>query len=132
MDTELLFLLDVLYRVFDFDATFISHPIGNVNTPVQITSVFGVISYWKGASVVRVMESFLAPEVFCLGISNFLRKFEFNNAVTQDVLDELAKVSGEAIDVVQASTDFLEREAETMHHDGHVSKDLTMLGLPCR
>ncbi len=109
MDTESLFLLDDLYRVFDFDATFASHPIVvNVNTPDQITSVFDVISYCKGASVIRMMESFLGPEVFRLGISNFLKKFEFKNAVTQDLLDELAKVSRERIDVVKASTDFLE------------------------
>ena len=38
----------------DFDATLASHPVVvDVNTPDQINAVFDLISYSKGASVIR-------------------------------------------------------------------------------
>jgi len=53
-DVEGMFLVQDLYRVMDLDSTFGSHPIvTKVDTPDQINAVFDLISYAKGASVIR-------------------------------------------------------------------------------
>ena len=66
-----------------------------MDTPDQINSVFDIISYNKGASVIRMMEGFMGLDEFRLGIHNFLVKFSFKNAVTQDLFNELAAVSSD-------------------------------------
>ena len=84
------------------DSTLSSHPIVvDVDTPDQITSVFDVISYSKGASVIRMLETFMGPEEFRKGIHNFLVNYAYKNAVTQDLFDELAKISSQNLDVTK-------------------------------
>jgi glutamyl aminopeptidase len=99
-DMESRFLTSDLHRVLELDATFGSHPIVvDVDTPDQINAVFDTISYSKGASVIRMMESFLGKEDFRKGISNFLTKYSYGNAVTEDLLRELTAVSTEGLNV---------------------------------
>jgi aminopeptidase N len=50
-------------------------------------------TYTKGASIIRMAESFLTKKVFKTGITNFLRKFSFKNAEQDDLFEELAKVA---------------------------------------
>ena len=72
-DTACLFLTSDLHRVLALDSTLASHPIVvGVDTPDQINSVFDTISYSKGASVIRMLETFMGPEDFRKGIHNFL------------------------------------------------------------
>ncbi len=105
-DTESMFLTGDLYRVFDLDSTFGSHPIVNdVETPDQINAVFDVISYAKGASVIRMLEDFLGSDNFRQGLKNFLVKYSYKNAVTQDLLDELKIVSAEGLDITKVRDD---------------------------
>ena len=60
-------------QLFFQDATLSSHPVVvRVDTPDQINSVFDMISYNKGSSVIRMMEGFMGSEEFRLGIHNFL------------------------------------------------------------
>ena len=61
--------------------------------------MFDTISYSKGASVLRMLESFMGEGEFILGVSNFLRRYAFQGAVTADLLAELAAVSAEGLDV---------------------------------
>jgi glutamyl aminopeptidase len=101
-DTEGLFLTSDLHRVLTLDSTLSSHPIVvDVDTPDQITSVFDVISYSKGASVIRMLETFMGPEEFRKGIHNFLVKYAYKNAVTQDLFDELANISSQNLDITK-------------------------------
>lgn len=72
-----------------------------MDTPDQINSVFDIISYNKGASVIRMMEGFMGLDEFRLGIHNFLVKFSFKNAVTQDLFNELAAVSSDNLDMTK-------------------------------
>lgn len=82
------------FQVMNLDATVNSHPIVQpVDHPDQITEIFDTISYAKGASVLRMLESFMGTEEFKLGISRFLKRFQYKNAVTQDLWTELGKVS---------------------------------------
>ena len=93
-DMESKFLTSTLHPVLELDATEGSHPIVvNVDTPDQINAVFDKIAYNKGSSVIRMMENFMGEDDFRQGITNFLRKFSFKNAVTEDLLKELTAVS---------------------------------------
>ena len=38
-----------------------------------------------------MLENFLTEEVFQTGINSFLKRFSYDNAVTQDLWDELTK-----------------------------------------
>ncbi|XP_049950895.1 glutamyl aminopeptidase-like isoform X1 [Schistocerca serialis cubense] len=95
------FLVDDLHPVFVLDATLSSRPIvKEVSTPDQITEIFDVISYNKGAAVIRMLEDFLGSEAFRLGISAFLKKYEFDNAVTSDLWTVLQEqVTDDGIEV---------------------------------
>ena len=46
-----------------------------------------------------MLENFMGPENFRKGVSNFLRKYQFKNAVTQDLWDELSSVTSRTLDV---------------------------------
>ena len=91
-----------LTQVMDLDATLNSHPIiQTVSHPDQITEIFDAISYSKGASVLRMLEDFIGPEEFRLGVSKFLKKFKYANAVTNDLWTVLEGVSSQGLDVTK-------------------------------
>ena len=71
------------------------------NLSFQINGVFDTISYSKGASVLRMLESFLRPGEFMAGVTNFLDRYAFQNAITQDLMDEFDAVSSEGLDVTR-------------------------------
>ncbi|XP_066980516.1 glutamyl aminopeptidase-like [Macrobrachium rosenbergii] len=99
-DMEGQFVVDDLQRVMVLDSQLSSHPIVQaVNHPDEITEIFDSISYSKGASVLRMLEDFLGPEVFRVGVSNFLRKFKYDNAVTKDLWTELENISSGRLDI---------------------------------
>ncbi|CAK1540454.1 unnamed protein product [Leptosia nina] len=84
------FLTRTLHSVLVTDAKLSSHPIvQTVETPDQITAIFDSISYNKGASVLRMLEGFIGEENFRQGVSDYLKKYEFGNTVTQDLLSSL-------------------------------------------
>ena len=104
-DTDSYFLTGDLHGVLDLDATLSSHSIVvNVDTPDQINAVFDTISYSKGASVIRMMENFMGSTDFQLGIHNFLVKYSYKTAITQDLFDELAAVSSENLDITKVAS----------------------------
>ncbi|XP_069668648.1 aminopeptidase A-like isoform X2 [Periplaneta americana] len=88
------FLIEDLHRVLVLDASVTSHPIvQTVGHPDEITELFDSISYSKGASVIRMLEDFLGEKEFRDGITAFLNKFKFANAVTQDLWNQLQTVA---------------------------------------
>ena len=94
------FLTDDLHPVLELDATEGSHPIVvHVDSPDEINAVFDKIAYSKGSSIIRMMENFMGEDDFRQGISNFLKKFSFKNAVTKDLLEELTAVSSKGLDI---------------------------------
>ncbi|XP_072938562.1 aminopeptidase A-like isoform X2 [Epargyreus clarus] len=81
------FLTKTMHPVLVTDAKLSSHPIlQNVETPDQITAIFDAISYNKGASVLRMLEGMLGEESFRRSISDYLKKYEYGNTVTRDLL----------------------------------------------
>ncbi|KAL1492044.1 hypothetical protein ABEB36_012545 [Hypothenemus hampei] len=79
-----------LHSVLSTDATLSSHPIVvTVTTPDEITAIFDAISYNKGASILRMLENTVGEDNFKTGVTSYLNKYRFGNAVTKDFLDEI-------------------------------------------
>ncbi|XP_011500730.1 PREDICTED: glutamyl aminopeptidase-like [Ceratosolen solmsi marchali] len=84
------FLIEVLHPALKADAILSSRPIvQEVSNPDQITAIFDVISYQKGASILRMLEHFISSEIFYIGIKNYLEKFTNGNATTTDLVQIL-------------------------------------------
>uniref|UniRef100_A0A0B7BBW7 Aminopeptidase n=1 Tax=Arion vulgaris TaxID=1028688 RepID=A0A0B7BBW7_9EUPU len=89
-----LILVKDLFPVMKEDSELSSHPIVvDVSNPSQITSVFDTITYSKGCSVIRMLESIMGKDRFFEGVSEYLRKFEWGNAKTDDLWAVLSKHS---------------------------------------
>jgi aminopeptidase N len=84
------FLNDDMHGVLRLDALESSHPvIPEVANPDQITEIFDSISYSKGASVLRMLEYTIPEDLFRDGVRNYLNKFSYGNAKTQDLWNEI-------------------------------------------
>lgn len=105
-DMESLFLTTDLHPVMDHDAKKSSRAIvADVSTPSQVSAIFDIISYNKGAAVIRMMENFMGEEKFRQGIHNFLVKYSYGTVVTQDLFDELSAISSQqsSLDISKVS-----------------------------
>ena len=81
-----------------------THPLHvNVDTPGEIEGVFDPISYEKGASVVRMVESYVGEEAFRKGINAHLEKHQYANATSEDFMGAVATASGKPVDRVMAT-----------------------------
>ena len=70
------------------DALRNTHPIrARAETPEEIDELFDSISYQKGAAVLRMVESYVSPDVFRRGVNAYLRKFQYGNASRRGLLD---------------------------------------------
>ena len=80
---------------YALDALENTHPIYvEVGSPSEATENFDVITYEKGASVVRMLESWLGPAVFRSGVRRYIRRHREANARAADLwraLEECAK-----------------------------------------
>ncbi|XP_014211540.1 glutamyl aminopeptidase [Copidosoma floridanum] len=86
------FALQVLHPALNFDAKKSSHPIvQEVNSPDEITAIFDLISYQKGASILRMLERTLGSDTFFTGTTMYLKKFSYGNAETKDFFNMLQK-----------------------------------------
>uniref|UniRef100_A0A1B0AL91 Peptidase M1 membrane alanine aminopeptidase domain-containing protein n=1 Tax=Glossina palpalis gambiensis TaxID=67801 RepID=A0A1B0AL91_9MUSC len=84
------FVTKTLHEALSLDGTLAAHPIiQTVTNPDQITEIFDTITYSKGASIIRMLEDFLGPENFQTAVTNYLNKFKYRNAVTDDFLTEI-------------------------------------------
>ncbi|XP_055677770.1 aminopeptidase N isoform X2 [Lutzomyia longipalpis] len=80
------FAVNELQHAMDKDADTTSHPISfEVSTPSDIRRIFDPISYSKGASLIRMMNSFLGEEAFQNAVRSYLKRFEYANAVQNDL-----------------------------------------------
>ncbi len=68
-----------------------------VRSPEDARGMFDVLTYEKGASVLRMLEQYLGAEVFRRGISAYLRQHAYANAETTDLWDALEEVSREPV-----------------------------------
>ncbi|XP_078463561.1 glutamyl aminopeptidase isoform X2 [Lampetra planeri] len=91
-------MIDDVMPVMGDDALTSSHAIiVNVTTPSEITAVFDSISYSKGASLLRMLSDWIGQDTFQRGCQNYLRRFHFTNAKTDDFWEAMAQESGEPV-----------------------------------
>jgi puromycin-sensitive aminopeptidase len=90
-----------LSRPFSLDALVSTHPISfEVMNAKQATERFDVITYWKGAAVVRMLEGFLGADTFRKGVRTYLNRFRESNATADDFWSELTKASGRDVGAI--------------------------------
>jgi len=83
------------------DALGSTHPIYvDVRTPAEATQNFDLITYEKGASVVRMIERYLGAERFREGVRRYVRRHRESNAVAADLWRALEEASGEPVEPV--------------------------------
>lgn len=84
-----------LSRPFSLDALASTHPISfEVKNAKQAGERFDVITYWKGAGVVRMIEGFLGADAFRAGVHSYLQRYRERNATADDFWRELGGASG--------------------------------------
>ena len=66
-----------------------------VEKPEEAAGMFDVLTYEKGASVLRMLEQYLGADAFRDGIRLYLRRHEYANAETTDLWDALEESTKE-------------------------------------
>lgn len=70
-----MFVVSELQAALVLDALSSSHQIFvHVVYPDEINEIFDRITYAKGASIIRMMDHFLTPEIFKMGLHHYLKK----------------------------------------------------------
>jgi puromycin-sensitive aminopeptidase len=68
-----------------------------VQAPKDAEAMFDVLTYEKGASVLRMLEQHIGPTVFRDGVRDYLHKHAYGNADTKDLWDSLGKISKQPV-----------------------------------
>ena len=80
------------------DARSSTHPLQQpVATEGEANNAFDEITYKKGQSIIRMLESFLGEEVFRDGIRKYMAAHKFSNTTTADLWQALTEVSGKPV-----------------------------------
>ncbi|MGH9123886.1 MAG: M1 family metallopeptidase [Acidimicrobiales bacterium] len=74
-----------------------------VGRPEEAEAMFDVLTYQKGAAVLRMLEQYLGPEPFRQGISRYLTEHGHSNTETTDLWDAIEAASGEPARAVMDS-----------------------------
>jgi puromycin-sensitive aminopeptidase len=83
------------------DALAHTHPIyTEVKRPSEATENFDLITYEKGASVVRMIERFLGAEAFRAGVRAYIREHQEGNATAADLWRALSEASQQDVEKV--------------------------------
>ncbi|QLG70515.1 hypothetical protein HG535_0A04550 [Zygotorulaspora mrakii] len=92
------YVTDTLQHALALDSLRSSHPIEvPVKRADEINQIFDAISYSKGASLLRMISKWLGEDTFVKGVSEYLNKFKYGNAKTEDLWDSLSKASGKDV-----------------------------------
>jgi puromycin-sensitive aminopeptidase len=68
-----------------------------VNAPREADAMFDVLTYEKGASVLRMLEQYLGTGVFRQGVREYLQRHRFANAETGDLWAALGRAAEQPI-----------------------------------
>src|SRR5207302_2017804 len=71
-----------------------------VRAPRDADAMFDVLTYEKGASVLRMLEQYLGPDVFRDGVRGYLREHAYDNADTGDLWAALGQAAWAPIPAV--------------------------------
>ena len=85
------------------DARSTSHPIQQrIATEAEANSAFDDITYKKGQSFLRMLESFLGEDVFRDGIRHYIAAHEYSNTTTADLWTALSDTSKQSVAPIAA------------------------------
>ncbi len=83
---------------FDVDALSTTRPVEyEVVSPADAEGMYDVLTYEKGAAVVRMLEQYLGPDRFAAGVRHYLKLHSYANTTTTDLWDALEASSGEPV-----------------------------------
>jgi puromycin-sensitive aminopeptidase len=83
---------------FDTDTLAATRPIEfPVVSPADADGMFDVLTYEKGASVVRMLEQYLGEEPFRGGLRRYMARHQLGNTETTDLWDALEEETGEPV-----------------------------------
>ncbi len=124
------FLVNDTNRGLSLDGLKSSHSIEQeVNNPAEIGQLFDAISYSKGATILRMLESFLGAETFRQGLNGYLSRHQYANARTQDLWDSLGEASGQPVAAIMDTwvkqTGYPVLEAAVDRRQSHVELTLS-------
>ena len=90
-------------QAMEGDARSTTHPIQQpIATEAEANSAFDDITYKKGQSFLRMLESFLSQDVFRDGIRRYMATHKFSNSTTADLWNALSESSGQPIAEIAA------------------------------
>ena len=85
------------------DARSTTHPIQQrVATEAEANSAFDDITYKKGQSFLRMLESFLGEDVFRHGIRQYIAAHKYSNTTTADLWNALSDASNKSVGEIAA------------------------------
>jgi puromycin-sensitive aminopeptidase len=83
---------------FDTDALAATRPIEYpVISPADAEGMFDVLTYEKGAAVVRMLEQYLGEDRFRAGIRKYMAAHRYGNTETTDLWDAIEEATGEPV-----------------------------------
>jgi aminopeptidase N len=86
------------------DARSTTHPIQQtIATEAEASSAFDDITYRKGMSLIRMLESFLGESVFRDGIRTYMAAHKLSNSTTADLWNALSEASGKPVGEIAAA-----------------------------
>ncbi len=68
-----------------------------VRAPKDADAMFDILTYEKGASVLRMLEQYIGPTVFRDGVREYLRTHSYGNADTKDLWTALGAVASQPV-----------------------------------
>ena len=78
-----------------------THPIEvEVKRPEEINQIFDEISYGKGASVLRMIATYIGEKSFRDGVNSYLKSHSYANAESSDLWNSLEKSSSEPVAMI--------------------------------
>jgi tricorn protease interacting factor F2/3 len=102
----------------DADSLRSTHPVrAHVDRPDEIGQIFDEISYGKGSSVLAMLEGYLGPEKFRAGVVDYLERFRYANARTEDLWESLGRAGNESISAI--ANPWVDRPGHPVVHVRH-------------
>lgn len=74
----------------------------SAQTPAEINALFDGIAYGKAASVLRMVEAYVGPDVFQKGANAYLDRHAYSNASAEDFWNQLAATSQKPVDGIMS------------------------------
>src|SRR5438552_13209568 len=90
-------------QAMEGDARSTTHAIQqHIATEAEANSAFDDITYKKGQSFLRMLESFLGEDVFRDGIRRYIAAHEYSNSTTADLWSALSEASKKPVGEIAA------------------------------